>query len=86
MFPVDMDNVYLRVLPSGQVLHDASIFVDFIQDELGIDPKKFWETLLTYPKFPDDQQIPFREKGGDVHWVMGSHHVLKYRRTYNQTV
>lgn len=67
------------VLPNGRELEDAIIWPNFCQTELGLEPRRIWDELLEFPTFPDDQQIPFRARGDQPHWITGRHRALHYR-------
>ena len=66
-------------LPDGRVLEDAFYYPDFVQNILGVDVNAAFENIREYPSWPDNEQIPFRPDGGDVHWIKGTHPSLSYR-------
>lgn len=77
-FPNSSDVIRLT-LPNGQVLPDACVWKNFMQNELGMCPDKFWKSIKKYPKHSDDDNIKFQEKGDKIRWIKGSHPALSYR-------
>ena len=71
-FPVKRDGVTLLRLPDGRVLQDACIWEGFIQEDLGIDPVEFWETIHAYPRwglFPSESKgMMFIGSKGDIRY------------------
>lgn len=78
-FPVYKENVNYLKLPNGDVLKDACIWENFLQDELNMDPQKLLDNLLKYRKHPDDVPLEFNKKGDDPYWLSGKHKSLNYR-------
>lgn len=63
-FPVKRDGVTLLRLPDGRVLQDACIWEGFMQEELGIDPAEFWETIQAYPRWGRQQGDSLQSQKG----------------------
>ena len=78
-FPFNRDSVNYITIPSGKILWDTCVWENFLQEELDMDPNKMWRALQEYPRWDSDKEIPFREKGDDVHWIQGTHEALNYR-------
>jgi len=75
-FPEEAEKL---VLPGGEILPDALIWPGFLQSELGLDPEELSGELCSLPTWPSDQEIPFRQDGGDPHWITGEHSALHMR-------
>ena len=71
-------------LANGQVLKDAYVVEDFVEDRLGLNSRKIWDDLLAIDKepvladqsrhFPEIEHMPFKAR-----LIPGTHHALKYR-------
>ena len=77
---VDGDGaIEFLTLPSGEVLKDAWIHKNYMQDVLGVDPAKLFQTLLAIENAPSNEDIPFRPDGSQPRWIRGDHPGLHYR-------
>ena len=78
-FPSPSPDVEFVTLPDGTVLPDVAIWYGFMQNELNVNPDRLWRHLQNVPDWPVGNNIPFRPKGDNPHWIPGNHPALHTR-------